>query len=77
MVAAIPFGAPRTARGYPVGSTMARAAAVVGTILNQVNQGPDLIARQGISWLHLLISDLVPICVASYSAASSPRDGAS
>jgi len=56
---------------------MARAAAVVGTILNQVNQGPDLIARQGISWLHLLISDLVPICVASYSAASSPRDGAS
>jgi len=56
---------------------MAWAAAVVETILNQVNQGPHPIERQGISWLHLLISDQVPICVASYSAASSPRDGAS
>jgi len=42
-----------------------------------VNQGPHVIARQGISWPQLLMNDLVPFCVASYSATSSPRDGAS
>jgi len=56
---------------------MARVPAVVGTILNLVNQGPHLIARRGISWPHLVMKYLVPFCVASYSAASSPRDGAS
>lgn len=46
-----------------------RIAAVVGTLLNLINQGPAWLDGEAISWLHLLLNYLVPYSVASYSAA--------
>ncbi len=44
---------------------------VVGTLLNLINQGEDLLNGDNISWLHLVLNYLVPYCVASYSAAKN------
>lgn len=46
-----------------------RVALVVGTALNLINQGEDILAGNNISWFHLLLNYFVPYCVASYSAA--------
>lgn len=48
-----------------------RVALVVGTALNLINQGEDILAGNNISWFHLLLNYFVPYCVASYSAARS------
>ena len=46
-----------------------KIALVVGSILNVINQGENLLNGDTISWFHLLLNYLVPYCVASYSAA--------
>ncbi|MDT8383256.1 MAG: nitrate/nitrite transporter NrtS [Gammaproteobacteria bacterium] len=46
-------------------------SAVVGTILNLINQGEALLAGTAISWFHLSLNYAVPYCVASYSAAKN------
>lgn len=46
-----------------------RVALVVGTVLNAINQGENILAVSNIDWFHLLLNYLVPYCVASYSAA--------
>lgn len=46
-----------------------RVSAVVGTILNLINQGDRLPDLSAISWPHVLLNYLVPYVVASYSAA--------
>jgi len=46
-----------------------RIAVVVGSVLNVVNQGSDILAGVGVSWFHLALNYVVPYCVASYSAA--------
>ncbi|MBC3884066.1 nitrate/nitrite transporter NrtS [Undibacterium griseum] len=46
-----------------------RVALVVGTALNVINQGGDILVGDNIAWFHLLLNYLVPYCVASYSAA--------
>ena len=46
-------------------------ALVVGTLLNLINQGGDLLHGDKISWFHLVMNYLVPYCVASYSAAKN------
>lgn len=48
-----------------------RVSFVVGTLLNSINQGSQILAGTGISWLHLFLNYLVPYCVASYSAAKN------
>ena len=48
-----------------------RVSLVVGTLLNVVNQGSQILAGTGISWPHLFLNYLVPYCVASYSAAKN------
>lgn len=46
-----------------------RIAAVVGTLLNLINQGDRLAEPATISWGHIVLNYLVPYVVASYSAA--------
>ena len=42
---------------------------VVGTLLNLINQGGQLLQGSGVIWHQLLLNYLVPYCVATYSAA--------
>ena len=48
-----------------------RVAAVVGSVLNLINQGPVIWDGGRVSWMHLVLNYLVPYCVASYSAAKN------
>ncbi|MDX8398976.1 MAG: nitrate/nitrite transporter NrtS [Gallionellaceae bacterium] len=48
-----------------------KIALLVGSILNIINQGDNLLDGATISWFHLLLNYLVPYCVASYSAAKN------
>jgi hypothetical protein len=54
-------GVPRRALGV---------ALAVGTILNLINQGDALFAGQPLDWTKLLLTYLVPYCVATYGAVS-------
>ncbi len=56
--------------GHIIRSALA-VSAVVGTVLNLINQGEALIAGTAISWFHLSLNYAVPYCVASYSAAKN------
>lgn len=46
-----------------------KVALVVGTLLNLMNQGGNLISGQPINFLQVLLNFFVPFCVSSYSAA--------
>lgn len=46
-----------------------RVSAVVGTVLNLINQGEALLAGSAPSWPQVVLNYLVPYLVASYSAA--------
>lgn len=46
-----------------------KVSAVVGTLLNLINQGEYLVAGQGLMIGHALLNYLVPFLVASYSGA--------
>ena len=48
-----------------------KIALVVGTVLNLINQGDEMLHGDKLSWFHLLLNYLVPYCVASYSAAKN------
>ena len=54
--------------GVPRRSLM--AAAVVGTILNLINQSDVLFAGRSLDWTKLLLTYLVPYCVTTYGAVS-------
>jgi len=45
-----------------------KVSAVVGTVLNLVNQGQSLLGGGAISWPHALLNYVVPFCVSAYSA---------
>ena len=49
----------------------AKVAAVVGVILNVINQGPSMWSGSGISWWHVILNFTVPFCVSAYSAAKN------
>lgn len=51
--------------------TAARVSLLVGTVLNLVNQGPELLSHKGISWPRIAMNYIVPYCVATYSAAAT------
>jgi hypothetical protein len=51
-----------------------RVSAVVGTVLNLINQGGALLAEAAPSWPHVALNYLVPYLVASYSAARNEVD---
>ena len=56
------------APGVPRRSLM--AAIVVGTILNLINQGDALFAGRALDWTKLVLTYLVPYCVATYGAVA-------
>jgi hypothetical protein len=48
-------------------------ALVVGTILNAINQGPEIVSGQPVVVWKLAMTFCVPFCVASYGAWSALR----
>lgn len=46
-----------------------KVALVVGTLLNLVNQGGNLLSGGPINLTQMLLNFVVPFCVSSYSAA--------
>jgi hypothetical protein len=48
-----------------------RIAAVVGTVLNLINQHEQLFGGGKISWGHFVLNYVVPFVVASYSAGTN------
>jgi hypothetical protein len=46
-----------------------QVAAVVGSILNLINQSDVWMHAAAISWPHLVMNFMVPYCVASFSGA--------
>jgi hypothetical protein len=46
------------------------AAIVVGTILNLINQGDALFGGRPIDWLKVMLTYIVPYCVATYGAVA-------
>jgi len=53
----------------PVARPALKVAAVVGTVLNVVNNGEQFWAGQQVDLWHVVLNFLVPYCVSSYSAA--------
>ncbi|MEO6360598.1 MAG: nitrate/nitrite transporter NrtS [Sphingomicrobium sp.] len=51
-------------------------ALVIGTLLNAINQGPEVLAGQPPVWWKILLTYFVPFAVASYGsyAALASRD---
>jgi len=48
-------------------------AAVIGTVLNAINQGPELVTGKPVSVLKLLLTYATPFFVASWGAYSAFR----
>ena len=49
-------------------------AVVVGTVLNCINQGMDVMHGQTIHWTKALLTYIVPYCVSVYSSVAVLRD---
>jgi len=69
-------GAMRRTFARPVVFRSLTVAALIGTILNAINQGPELVAGQPVSLLKVALTYVVPFCVASYGAYSAFRQRA-
>lgn len=50
-----------------------RVSAVVGTLLNVINNGPQLWQHQSVNVWQALLNYAVPFCVSAYSAARNER----
>ncbi|RQW01869.1 hypothetical protein EH222_14470 [candidate division KSB1 bacterium] len=48
-----------------------KIAFVVGTLLNGINQGKNILGGGALAWWDILLNYLVPFCVASYSAGKT------
>ena len=48
-------------------------ALLIGTVLNTINQGPEIVAGQWPIWWKLLLTYSVPFCVASYGSYAAFR----
>ena len=59
------------ARAVVVRSLM--VAALIGTILNAINQGPEFLAHKHVNAVKILLTYAVPFFVASYGAYSAFR----
>ena len=64
-------GRLRTFAEPHIAATAIRVALVVGTLLNLINQGPELLAHSGVNWHKIAMNYLVPYCVATYSASAN------
>lgn len=50
-----------------------RVSAVVGTVLNLINNGPQLWQHHSVNAWQALLNCIVPFCVSAYSAARNER----
>jgi hypothetical protein len=64
---------------FALSARMARrslvVAAIVGTILNLINQGDALAAPETLDWGKALLTYAVPFCVATWGAYAARRAG--
>lgn len=54
-------------------SNALRISAVVGVLLNVINQGGEMLEGR-VSWLHFVLNFLVPFAVATYSGFTAHHD---
>ena len=59
----------------PILNRSVKIAVVVGTLLNLINQGDRLFGAGDINWIKLVLTFLVPFCVATFGAWAALRDG--
>jgi hypothetical protein len=52
-----------------IARSAAQVSLVVGTVLNAVNQGPELLHHGQVSWPRVAMNFVVPWCVSAFSAA--------
>lgn len=64
-----------TARQPHILSGALKIAAVVGSVLNLINQAGPILRGAGVDWLHFGLNYLVPFCVSTYSATRNERRG--
>jgi hypothetical protein len=50
-------------------------ALLIGTVLNTINQGPEILTGHWPIWWKLLLTYSVPFCVASYGSYAAFRSG--
>jgi len=50
-------------------------AAIIGTVLNAINQGPDIFSGHWPVWWKLVLTYFVPFAVASYGSYAAFRSG--
>ena len=58
----------------PVWRRAVNVALVVGSILNLINQGDRLLNGAPLDWFKIILTFLVPYCVATYGAVSYRLD---
>ena len=65
---AVPIWTYVATEGVPRRSAI--VAAVVGTVLNMINQGDALLTGGPVNWLKVALTYAVPYCVSTYGAVS-------
>jgi len=58
----------RAALTWPVAKRSLIIMAVVGTVLNSINQGDALLSGRPVDWWKIALTYCVPFCVATYGA---------
>lgn len=53
--------------------TATRIALIAGTLLNAINQSPQMLRGQGVDWPRLALTFLVPYVVSTVSAVQMKR----
>lgn len=48
-----------------------KVSLVIGTVLNIINQGENVLHGQPIAWAHVFLNYFTPYCVATWSAAKN------
>ncbi len=65
----------RRALRPPILHRSLKVALIVGTLLNLINQGDRLFGAGDIDWVKLVLTFLVPFCVATFGAWAALKDG--
>lgn len=53
--------------------TATRIALIAGTLLNAINQGPQILRGHGVDWPRLVLTFVVPYVVSTVSAVQMKR----
>jgi hypothetical protein len=59
--------------GWPSMRRSRTVAAIIGTILNGINQGPEILSGHWPVWWKLILTYFVPFAVASYGSYAALR----